>query len=224
MTAGGWASRRTGSGRGFFHEHIEVSEDGSLAPLLASALRRALLAMDAKKRVGEAMRRALGVLKAFSPRPLRIPNGPELSIDVEAVAGPADSSDLAPISPGLFVELGEVARSHETGVFLTLDELHYADAVIMTALIVGLHRGSRLGLPISIAGVAPTRRGRHIHETRNRGSLSGLIQGCERNPRPDAHGRTRTLIRKNQHITRSLSANTAGLPPARSDRSTTPEG
>jgi predicted AAA+ superfamily ATPase len=26
--------------RGYFHEHIEVSEDGSLAPLLASALRR----------------------------------------------------------------------------------------------------------------------------------------------------------------------------------------
>src|SRR3984957_711500 len=79
-------------GRGFFHEHIEVSEDGALAPLLASALRRVLLAMDAKKRIGGAARRALGVLKAFS---LKIPNGPELTIDVEAVFGPADSGDLA---------------------------------------------------------------------------------------------------------------------------------
>src|SRR5665213_3118873 len=42
-------------GRGYFHEHIEVSEDSSLAPLLASALRRVLLAMDVKKRIGEAV-------------------------------------------------------------------------------------------------------------------------------------------------------------------------
>lgn len=136
-------------GRGFFHEHIEVSEDGSLAPLLASALRRVLLAMDAKKRIGDAVRRALGVLKAFS---LRIPNGPEISIDVDAVAGPADSGDLAADLAGLFVELGEVARAHETGVFLTIDELHYVDAQTMTALIVGLHRASQLSLPITIAG------------------------------------------------------------------------
>jgi hypothetical protein len=136
-------------GRGFFHEHIEVSEDGSLAPLLASALRRVLLAMDAKKRIGEAVRRALGVLKAFS---LRIPNGPELSIDVDAVAGPADSGDLATDLAGLFVELGEVARAHDTGVFLTIDELHYVDVRTMTALIVGLHRASQLTLPITLAG------------------------------------------------------------------------
>src|ERR1700679_3033907 len=37
--------------RGYFHEHVEVTETGSLAPLLASALRRVLLAMDAKKRI-----------------------------------------------------------------------------------------------------------------------------------------------------------------------------
>ena len=95
------------AGRGFFHEHIEVSEEGSLAPLIASALRRVLLSMDAKKRIGEAARRALGVLKAFT---LKIPDGPELGIDVDAVAGPADSGDLATDLAGLFVEVGEVAR------------------------------------------------------------------------------------------------------------------
>jgi hypothetical protein len=136
-------------GRGYFHEHIEVSEDGSLASLLASGLRRVLLAMDAKKRIGGAVRRALGVLKAFS---LRIPNGPELSIDVEAVFGPADSGDLAADLAGLFVELGEVARAHDTGILLTIDELHYVDVPTMTALIVGLHRASQLTLPITIAG------------------------------------------------------------------------
>ncbi len=135
--------------RGYFHEHIEVSEDGNLAPAMASALRRVLLAMDAKRRIGEAVRRALGVLKAFT---LRIPDGPELSIDVEAVFGPADSGDLGADLAGLFVELGLVAQAHATGILLTIDELHYVDLPTFTALIVGLHRASQRRLPITIAG------------------------------------------------------------------------
>jgi hypothetical protein len=39
------------------------------------------------RRIGKRVRRALGVLKAFS---LRLPNGPLLSIGVDAVSGPAD--------------------------------------------------------------------------------------------------------------------------------------
>jgi hypothetical protein len=136
-------------GRGFFHEHIEVSEDGALAPELASALRRTLLAMVAKKRISEGLRRALGVLKAFT---IRIPGGPELSIDVDAVQGPADSGQLGADLAGLFVELGEVARAHDTGIMLTVDELHYVDLATFTALIVGLHRAAQRRLPITIAG------------------------------------------------------------------------
>ena len=134
---------------GYFHEHIEVSEDGILAPAIAAALRRVLLSMDAKRRIGDAVQRALGVLKAFT---LRIPDGPELSIDVDAVHGPADSGDLGADLAGLFVELGQVARAHETGILLTIDELHYVDLPTFTALIVGLHRASQLGLPITVAG------------------------------------------------------------------------
>jgi len=134
---------------GYFHEHIEVSEDGVLAPAIAAAMRRVLLSMGAKRRIGDAVQRALGVLKAFT---LRIPDGPELSIDVDAVHGPADSGDLGADLAGLFVELGQVARAHETGILLTIDELHYVDLPTFTALIVGLHRASQLGLPITVAG------------------------------------------------------------------------
>ncbi|MGO9029977.1 MAG: ATP-binding protein [Acidimicrobiales bacterium] len=134
---------------GYFHEHIEVSEDGVLAPAIAAALRRVLLSMDAKRRIGDAVQRALGVLKAFT---LRIPNGPELSIEVDAVYGPADSGDLGADLAGLFVELGQVARAHQTGILLTVDELHYVDLATFTALIVGLHRASQLSLPITVAG------------------------------------------------------------------------
>ncbi|HEY2563754.1 MAG TPA: ATP-binding protein [Acidimicrobiales bacterium] len=135
-------------GRGYFHEHIEVSEDGDLPARLAAAFRRVLLSMDAKRRIGERIRRALGVLKAFS---IRLPDGPELSIDVEAVSGPADSGDLATDLAGLFVELGEVARDHGTGVLITIDELHYVRTETLEALIMGLHRATQLVLPITIA-------------------------------------------------------------------------
>lgn len=136
--------------RGFFHEHLEVNEDGVLAAGLVAAFRRALLAMDAKRRIGERVRRALGILKAFSMR--FGPSGFELSIDVDPVPGPADSGDLAMDLAALFVEIGEVARDHDSGVLVTIDELHYVDRPTLTALIVGLHRAAQLRLPITVAG------------------------------------------------------------------------
>jgi hypothetical protein len=136
-------------GRGYFHEHIEISEEGDLPLRLASAFRRILLAMDARRRIGERIKRALGVLKAFS---VRIPGGLELSIDVDPVPGPADSGDLATDLAGLFVELGEVSRDHKTGVLMTIDELHYVTQATLEALVMGLHRAAQLRLPITIAG------------------------------------------------------------------------
>jgi hypothetical protein len=115
--------------RGYFHEHIEVSEDGELPARLAAAFRRVLLSMDA-----------------------RLPDGPEIGIDIDAVLGPADSGDLSMDLAGLFVELGEVARDNETGVLITIDELHYVSLHTLEALVMGLHRASQLGLPITISG------------------------------------------------------------------------
>jgi hypothetical protein len=136
-------------GRGYFHEHVEVAEDGVLAGALVAAFRRVLLTMDAKRRIGDRVKRALGILKAFN---LRLADGVEISLDVEAVFGPADSGDLASDLAALFVELGEVARDHGAGVFLTIDELHYVDLKTLSALVVGLHRATQLRLPITIAG------------------------------------------------------------------------
>jgi hypothetical protein len=134
--------------RGYFREHIEVTEDGDLPARLASAFRRVLLSMDARRRIGERVLRALGILKAFT---LHLPGG-ELSIDVEAVHGPADSGDLASDLAGLFVELGQVAADHDTGVFITIDELHYVRLATLEALVTGLHRATQLALPITVAG------------------------------------------------------------------------
>ncbi len=135
--------------RGYFHEHIEVSEDGELPARLAAAFRRVLLSMDARRRIGDRVRRALGVLKAFS---IQLPDGPEMGIDIEAVFGPADSGDLSMDLAGLFVELGQVARDHQTGVLITIDELHYVSLRTLEALVMGLHRASQLSLTITISG------------------------------------------------------------------------
>jgi hypothetical protein len=105
--------------------------------------------MDARRRIGERVHRALGILKAFS---IRLPDGAELNIDVDPVHGPADSGDLATDLAGLFVELGEVARDHGTGVLITIDELHYVKLVTLEALVMGLHRAAQLALPITVAG------------------------------------------------------------------------
>lgn len=135
--------------RGFFHAHIEVTEDGRLPGRIAAGLRLVLLQMDAKQRIGGRIRRALGVLKAFS---LKVPGGPEIGVDIDAVMGPADSGDLALDLAGLFVEVGEVARDHGCGVLLTLDELQYVPLDTLAALVQGLHRASQLALPILVAG------------------------------------------------------------------------
>jgi hypothetical protein len=135
--------------RGFFHAHLEIAEDGRLPGRLAAALRMVLLQMDARRRIGDRARRALGILKAFS---VKLPDGPEFGLDIDSVLGPADSGDLAQDLAGLFVEIGEVAREHQAGVLITIDELHYVHLDVLAALILGLHRANQLALPVIFAG------------------------------------------------------------------------
>ena len=52
----------------------------------------------------------------------------------------------------MFVELGEVALDHHTGLLITVDEVHDVHRQTLEALIMGLHRATQLVLPITIAG------------------------------------------------------------------------
>jgi hypothetical protein len=135
--------------RGFVHEHIEISEDGKLPLRLAAALRKSLLKLDRAMRAKGALRAALGALKAFT---LTLPDGSTLNFDVDATSGSADSGDLATDLSDLFTEIGQAAKHHNSGVFITIDELHYVPLDVLEALIIGLHRASQLSLPITIAG------------------------------------------------------------------------
>ena len=82
-------------------------------------------------------------------RPRRLRAGAPLG--GEALPDPARAAE-PPDPAGLFVELGEVARDHGVGVFVTIDELHYVDLRTLEALVMGLHRAAQLMLPITIAG------------------------------------------------------------------------
>ncbi len=134
---------------GYVHEHIEADEATNFPVTVAHSMRRVLLRLSASERRSELVQRALGVLKAFT---LRLPSGPEFSIDVASVPGPADSGDLGPDLSGLFSEVGRAAQDSHTGVFITIDELQYLSPQDLSALIVGLHRTAQLSLPIIVGG------------------------------------------------------------------------
>ncbi len=135
--------------RGFVHEHVEV-HDGEQLPLqLAVALRKALLKFGGKKKGKGVNRRALGVLRSFTvAHPVAAP----LQSEADVVPGVADSGDLGSDLADLFEEVGEAARAHETGIFLTIDEMHHLPSAGLDALLLGLHRTTEMGLPFAVAG------------------------------------------------------------------------
>lgn len=140
---------KTALHRGYLNEHIEADETIDFPSAVASPMRKILLRLSATQRLGNRVQRALGVLKAFS---VRLPNGPEFSIDVSAVTGPADSGDLGWDLAGLLCEVAETAQAAETGVFVTIDEIQYLAPEALSALMLGLHRVAQLSLPLVIAG------------------------------------------------------------------------
>lgn len=143
---------RIAEGEGWINSHFEATEDIRVATAMATVTRRVLLELSFKERAKDRARRALGALRSFVK--VHIPTGQAgtLVIDFEARPGVADSGDLDGDLSGLFTEVGETAREAGTGVLLTLDEIQYLARSELSALIVGLHRVSQLGLPLLLAG------------------------------------------------------------------------
>ncbi len=70
---------------------IEAPETGDFRTLLAVRIRKILLQLERSGPTRAALR-ALRVLKTFA---LQLPDGSRIAIDVDALAGEADSGDLA---------------------------------------------------------------------------------------------------------------------------------
>ena len=135
--------------RGWVSAFGEIRHDTDLRPLMARMSKRVLLAMSRGERVKNRVSRALGVLKAFT---IKAPDGFELSADVEALVGVADSGDLEEDLGDLLLELGRAAEEAGSGVVFLLDEIQFLDQASLEALIAALHRVAQRDLPLTLVG------------------------------------------------------------------------
>lgn len=127
----------------------EITHETEFRPLMARLIRRVLLTLSPVDRMKERARRAAAVFKAFT---LKLPDGPEISIDVEAALGRADSGDLGEDLADLFVEVGRAAAEHHSGVVLLFDEIQFLSRAELEALIAALHRTAQQALPFTLVG------------------------------------------------------------------------
>ena len=127
---------------------IEAPETGEFKALLAGRLRSMLLRLD-QGSVSQAVKRALGALKSFS---YNLPDGTSMSINVDALAGTADSGVLSDDITDLLVETGRAAQDRGRGVLLAIDEVQYLSEQELAALITAVHRTVQLKLPVILVG------------------------------------------------------------------------
>jgi AAA ATPase domain len=133
---------------GFVSAFIEAPETGDFEHLLAARLRSILLGLDGGP-VSRAVKRALGTLKSFS---YNLPDGASISLNVDAIAGSADSGVLAEDMTDLLIAAGEAVNDRERGLLLAIDEVQYLKADELAALITAVHRTVQLRLPVILVG------------------------------------------------------------------------
>ena len=146
---------------GLLSAMIEASEARSLPSLLAPELRRVLLELSGRQRRRAAARRAMRALAGFvSALKVRF-DDLEFGLDVTPELGLADSGDLEFDLTALLEAVGEAARQAETALILIVDELQYARAPELGALVAAFHRAAQRGWPVllAVAGL-PQLRGR----------------------------------------------------------------
>lgn len=127
---------------------IEAPESGDFRALLAGRLRKILLAYDNHKKTAKVLK-ALRVLKTFS---LQFPDGSKLSLDVDALAGSADSGNLSDDVTDLLVAAGEAASERDSGILLAVDEVQYLTEHELAAMITAIHRTTQQDLPVVLVG------------------------------------------------------------------------
>jgi hypothetical protein len=135
---------------GFSTASSEITHGTAFRGLIARLARRALLSVSPLDSLKDRAKRAVAVFKAFK---LRVPDGgPEITIDIAAALGQADSGDLGEDLADLFVALGEAAAEQETGVVFLLDEIQFLGKEELEALIAAIHRVSQRALPVTLVG------------------------------------------------------------------------
>ena len=129
----------------------EVEKNAPFASKMAAQVRRALLQLAPKARWTERALKAAAVLKSFTLT-FSPDGGMTAGLDVDALAGAADSGALSEDLSDLFVAVGDAAAEHGVGVVFLLDEIQFLKPTDLEALIVALHKCARRSLPITLVG------------------------------------------------------------------------
>jgi hypothetical protein len=128
---------------------IEIRSDTDFRAELADAAYQALLRLDRRRALGDRLKTFTRLLSGFKVG-TSIEGNVEFSFDPSAVGG--GSGNLERDLTNLFVELGETARAHDTGVVFLIDEMQFLKREEMEAVAAAMHRMSQKQLPIALAG------------------------------------------------------------------------
>ena len=130
---------------------VECDEGEQLPSVVAKLCHRALRDLDKRRSASEAIRRAFGVLKAFT---FALGNDGKwhFNIDFDPVKGVADSGDPEVDIVELLGEVGRAASTHGEGVLLLLDEMQFLSKADLGLLAKSMHQVSQEVLPVLIAG------------------------------------------------------------------------
>lgn len=128
---------------------IEIRSDTDFRAELADAAYQALLRLDRRRALGDRLKTFTRLLSGFKVG-ASIEGSVEFSFDPSAVGG--STGNLERDLTNLFVELGETAREHETGVVFLIDEMQFLKREEMEAVAAAMHRMSQKQLPIALAG------------------------------------------------------------------------
>ena len=128
---------------------IEIRSDTDFRAELADAAYQALLRLDRRRALGDRLKTFTRLLSGFKVG-ASIEGSVEFSFDPSAVGG--STGNLERDLTHLFVELGETAREHDTGVVFLIDEMQFLKREEMEAVAAAMHRMSQKQLPIALAG------------------------------------------------------------------------
>lgn len=128
---------------------IEIRSDTDFRAELADAAYQALLRLDRRKALGERLKAFTGILRGFKVG-ASVEGRVEFSFDPDAVS--ASTGNLERDLTQLFVELGETAQEHDTGVVFLIDEMQFLRREEMEAVAAAMHRISQRMLPVALVG------------------------------------------------------------------------
>lgn len=127
---------------------IEAPDTGDFRLMMATHLRKILIELSTGS-VRWAVGKALGVLKSFE---LQLPGDVSLGLNVDALAGQADSGLLTEDLTDLLVSAGQAAAECGSGLLLAIDEVQYLAKKELGAVITAIHRTTQLDLPVVLVG------------------------------------------------------------------------